>query len=105
MESSTAAVAGRIAWRRYAMIFAPAIVAAVDFDQLGGDIQFNGYSSGVDAASLSGGPTTGPKGSWGQQARSIHIDKLRQHTLATTAATFTLVGLNIDVAFGTHECF
>ncbi|HEY6796255.1 MAG TPA: DUF6230 family protein [Kineosporiaceae bacterium] len=75
-----------------------------DFDQLSGDIQFTGYSNGVDAAEVSG-PATGEKGGWAQQAKAIHIDKLRQHSLATTAATFILTGLNIDVSFGTNECY
>ena len=75
-----------------------------DFDQLSGNLQFNGYSSGVDAAQLSGA-TTGPRGGWGQQAKSVHIAHLHQHSLATTAATFLLTGLTIDVSFGTHECY
>lgn len=76
-----------------------------DFNQLSGSITFNGYVGGVDAAHLSGGPTTGDKGQWGQQAKTIHIDKLRQNTVSTTAATFILNGLNIDVSFGKHECY
>jgi Family of unknown function (DUF6230) len=76
-----------------------------DFDQLSGDITFTTYASGVDAGQLSGGPATGATGGWGQQARAIHIDRLRQHTYATTAATFVLNGLAIDAAFGTHECY
>jgi Family of unknown function (DUF6230) len=76
-----------------------------DFDQLSGDLEFNGYVSGIDAAQLSGGPTTGEKGGWGQQAKTIRIEKLHQHSLATTAATFVLTGLNIDVSFGTNECY
>jgi len=76
-----------------------------DFNQLGGDITFKGYAGGVDAAHLSGGPTTGDRGQWGQQSSTIHIDHLRQNTLSTTAATFVLSGLNIDVSFGKHECY
>jgi hypothetical protein len=76
-----------------------------DFNQLGGDITFNGYAGGVDAAKLSGGPTIGTAGQWGQQSRTIHIDHLRQNTVATTAATFVLSGLNIDVSFGDHPCY
>jgi hypothetical protein len=75
-----------------------------DFDNLQGDITFGTYASGVSAADLKGG-TTGPAGQWGQQAATIHIDNLKQNTWATTAATFALKGLNIDVAFGTKECY
>jgi hypothetical protein len=75
-----------------------------DFDQLSGDITFTEYASGVDAAKLSGGPVTGDSGQWGQQAKAIHIDNLKQHNFATTAATFVLSGLKINVAFGTDEC-
>jgi hypothetical protein len=76
-----------------------------DFDQLGGDITFTNYASGVDASQVSGGPSTGAEGEWSQQAQSIHIDSLRQNTWATTAGTFILKGLNIDVQFGEHACF
>jgi Family of unknown function (DUF6230) len=75
-----------------------------DFDNLQGDIVFSDYASGVDASNLSGG-TSGPAGEWGQQAAGITIDNLRQNTWATTAGTFTLKGLNIDVAFGRNECY
>jgi hypothetical protein len=77
----------------------------VDFNQLAGDITFTGYAGGVDASQLTGGPTAGDKGQWGQQAKSVHIDKLRQNTLSTTAATFVLSGLNINASFGKHECY
>jgi Family of unknown function (DUF6230) len=76
-----------------------------DFNQLGGDITFTNFVGGLDASTLSGGPTTGDKGQWGQQAGVIHIDHLRQNTVSTTAATFVLSGLNIDVSFGKHECY
>ena len=75
-----------------------------DFDNLQGDITFGTYASGVDAAQLQG-VATGPAGEWGQQAKTIHIDKLKQNTWATSAGTFTLKGLNIGVSFGTHECY
>ncbi len=76
-----------------------------DFDQLTGNITFTGYASGVDASKLSGGPTTGDKGQWGQQADEITITNLHQHTWSTTAATFNLTGLSINVSFGKDECF
>lgn len=77
----------------------------VDFTQLAGDITFKGYAGGLDASHLTGGPTTGGKGQWGQQARTVHIENLRQNTLSTTAATFVLSGLSIKTSFGKHECY
>jgi cytochrome c5 len=76
-----------------------------DFDQLSGDITFTDYVSGVDASQLTGGPTTGEKGRWGQQASQIRIENLRQHTLSTTAGTFVLTDLKIDVSFDGEECY
>jgi hypothetical protein len=76
-----------------------------DFDQLSGDITFTDYASGVDASELTGGPTTGEKGRWGQQAKEIRIENLRQHTLSTTAGTFVLTDLKIDVSFDGKECY
>jgi hypothetical protein len=76
-----------------------------DFDQLGGDITFSGYASGVDASQVSGGPSTGAQGEWAQQAETIHIDGLKQNTWAVTAGTFVLKGLSIDVQFGENECY
>lgn len=75
-----------------------------DFDSLQGDVTFNGYSSGVDASQLAGG-AQGPAGSWGQQAQSATILNLKQNTWATTAATFILKGVKIDVSFDGKECF
>jgi hypothetical protein len=76
-----------------------------DYDRLGGDITFTDYASGVDASQVSGGPSVGEKGEWSQQSKKIHIDGLRQNTWATTAGTFVLKGLNIEVSFGEHECY
>lgn len=76
-----------------------------DFDQLSGDITFTNYESGIDASTMDG-PAQGPAGMWGQQATKIHIDNLRQRTWATTAGSFALTGLSIDVSFGDNkDCF
>lgn len=76
-----------------------------DFDQLRGDITFTDYASGVDAATLKGA-AKGPAGGWGQQAAKIHIDNLEQRTWATTAGSFALTGLSIDVTLGDKDqCF
>jgi hypothetical protein len=75
------------------------------FDALQGDLTFGEYTGGVDAAQLTGGPAAGPSGVWGQQAGTIHVDNLRLRTWSTTAATFVLKDLDIEVSFGTNECF
>lgn len=76
-----------------------------DFDQLRGNVVFTDYANGVDAAELSGGPSKGKAGGWGQQAKAITISGLQQRTWSTTAGTFDLKGLTIDVSLGAHECF
>ena len=75
-----------------------------DFDQLSGDIVFTDYQSGIDASTMDG-PAKGPQLGWGQQAAKIHIDNLKQRTWATTAGSFALQGLSINVSLGTDECF
>lgn len=78
-----------------------------DFDQLSGDIVFTDYQSGIDASTMEGA-AKGPVGGWGQTAAKIHIDNLKQRTWSTTAGSFALQGLSIDVSFvkdGSKECF
>ena len=71
----------------------------VDADQLSGDATFNNITIGQDAGTLNGDPgVAGPAGGFGQQADTITIDNLRQHTWLTTAATFKLPGFGL--AFG-----
>jgi hypothetical protein len=76
-----------------------------DFDQLSGNVTFTDYAGGVDASQLTGGPVTGGQGHWGQQAATIRIDNLHQNTLTTTAGTFVLTGLKIDVSLNGPECY
>jgi uncharacterized protein DUF6230 len=64
--------------------------------QTGSVAIFHNITIGQDAGTLTKDPgTTGPDGGFGQQADSITIDKLVQHTWLTTAGTFTLPGLSI----------
>jgi hypothetical protein len=69
----------------------------VDSDgQTGTLATFNNITIGQDAGTLTEDPgTTGPAGSFGQQADSVTIDNLVQHTWLTTAGTFTLPDLSI----------
>jgi len=65
--------------------------------QTGSEAIFHNITIGQDAGTLSEDPgTAGPAGGFGQQADSITIDNLVQHTWLTTAGTFTLPGLSIS---------
>ncbi len=73
----------------------------VDADQLSGTATFHNIAIGQDASTLTEDPgTTGQAGAFGEQADSITIDNLRQHTWLTTAGTFTLPGLRLTVSHG-----
>lgn len=68
----------------------------VDADQLSGNATFTNISIGQDAGTLTEVPgTSGPSGGFGEQADTIIINDLRQHTWLTTAGTFTLPGLSL----------
>lgn len=64
--------------------------------QTGSVAVFHNITIGQDAGTLTEDPgTAGPAGGFGQQADSITINDLVQHTWLTTAGTFTLPGLSI----------
>jgi hypothetical protein len=65
--------------------------------QTGSVATFHNITIGQDAGTLTEDPgTAGTPGGFGQQADSITIDNLVQHTWLTTAGTFTLPGLSIS---------
>lgn len=69
----------------------------VDSDQLSGDASFSNMNIGQDASTMTEVPAdNGPLGDFGQQADTVDISNLRQENWATTAAQFTLPGLNMD---------
>jgi hypothetical protein len=72
----------------------------VDASSLSGSTAtFRNISIGQDAGTLTETPgTAGTSGSFGEQADSITINNLVQHTWLTTAGTFTLP--NLSVSFG-----
>ena len=73
----------------------------VDASSLAGDATFHNIVIGQDAGTLNQVPgTTGAPGTFGQQANSVVIKHLVQHTWLTTAGTFTLPGLNLNVTHG-----
>ncbi|HEX3713358.1 MAG TPA: DUF6230 family protein [Trebonia sp.] len=64
--------------------------------QTGSEAVFHNISIGLDAGTLSKDPgTVGTAGGFGQQADSMEIDNLVQHTWLTTAGTFTLPDLSL----------
>jgi hypothetical protein len=68
----------------------------VDSDQLSGDAQFTNINIDQDASTLTEVPgISGPLGTFGQQADHVTIDHVRQNNWATSAASFTLPGLNL----------
>jgi Family of unknown function (DUF6230) len=67
--------------------------------QTGSEAVFHNISIGLDAGTLSEDPgAAGAAGGFGQQADSMEIDNLVQHTWLTTAGTFTLP--NLSLGFG-----
>lgn len=64
--------------------------------QTGNVATFHNITIGQDASTLNEDPgTTGTAGGFGQQADSMSITNLVQHTWLTTAGTFTLPGLSL----------
>jgi hypothetical protein len=64
--------------------------------QSGSEAVFHNITIGQDSGSLSQDPSAqGPAGGFGQEASSVTIDNLVQHTWLTTAGTFTLPGLTL----------
>jgi len=64
--------------------------------QTGSEAVFHNISIGLDSGTLSEDPgAEGPAGGFGQQADSMEIDNLVQHTWLTTAGTFTLPDLSL----------
>jgi hypothetical protein len=65
--------------------------------QTGSKAVFHNITIGQDAGSLGTDPgATGPSGGFGQEADSVVIDNLVQHTWLTTAGTFTLPDLSMS---------
>ena len=67
--------------------------------QSGSEAVFHNITIGQDSGSLSEDPgASGPAGGFGQEADSVTINNLVQHTWLTTAGTFTLP--NLTMGFG-----
>lgn len=81
----------------------------IDMNSLEGDAQFTNIQIGRDAGTLDAGPdgAKGVPGAFGQQADKVVIRNLKQVARSTSAGTFTLTGLklNLQVGAGAKECF
>jgi hypothetical protein len=85
----------------------------IDMDQMSGDAKFTNIEIGNDASDLD--PTTnpkakgpaglaGPQNMFGQQADMIEVTNLRQRAYATSAGTFVLNNMSLDLKMGTYTC-
>jgi Family of unknown function (DUF6230) len=77
----------------------------VDASSLSGDASFHNIAIGQDAGTLNEDPgTAGAPGSFGEQADTITINHLVQNTWLTTAGTFTLPGLSLNINTNGGSC-
>jgi hypothetical protein len=91
----------------------------IDLDQLQGDATFHSIAIGQDASTLPGtaaqsfkaNPHTGssglPTGAQGfaQAAPQAELHGVKQEAWATSAGTFKLPGLNLNITPGANECY
>jgi hypothetical protein len=71
----------------------------IGMNELSGDAVFTDINIGQDASTLGlGGPEAkGAVGAFGQEAKHVTINGLRQTAISTTAGTFTLTGLSLKI--------
>jgi hypothetical protein len=79
----------------------------IDMTQLSGDATFTNIDIGADASLLTKGPSgaVGQAGGFGQQADKVTINGLRQVAWSTSAGTFSLNGLDLQVSLSGEQCF
>jgi hypothetical protein len=82
----------------------------IDADDISADATFNNIDIGtsVDNTTKGPGPDKGDKyqsGSFAQQAQSATFKGVHQRAWATTAGTFKLSGLKMNIKKGKHECY
>ncbi|HEY6797340.1 MAG TPA: DUF6230 family protein [Kineosporiaceae bacterium] len=78
----------------------------IDMSKLEGNATFTNIDIGGDASELSKGPKgfAGPQNMFSQEAQALEITKLKQTAYSTSAGTFTLNGLSLEVKTGTITC-
>jgi Family of unknown function (DUF6230) len=82
----------------------------IDLDQLNADATFRNINIGVAAGDSTKGPgikggDAALPGSFAQEAASATLTGIKQTAWATSAGTFRLSGLKLNVAKGKSECF
>jgi hypothetical protein len=80
----------------------------IGMSTLGGDATFKDIQIGLDGSTLDadGASGHGAPLSFGQQAKSVEILKLRQEAYYTSASTFVLNGMSLKLHIGgSHECY
>ncbi|KOT89303.1 cholesterol esterase [Streptomyces sp. WAC 06783] len=90
----------------------------IDADDLQTNATFTNVDIGVSVDDTgAGGKTPGPAkpgeggrgaylpGSFAQQADKVHFEDVKQRAWATTAGTFKLSGLHMNVSRGKNECY
>ncbi|MDH6116305.1 DUF6230 family protein [Kitasatospora sp. GAS204B] len=88
----------------------------IDLNQLKADATFQNIDIGRDASTLSGSATNGwkaadgsglPSGATGfaQSAQTADLSGVQQTAWATSAGTFALPGLNLNIVSGDKECY
>ncbi|WP_027342017.1 DUF6230 family protein [Hamadaea tsunoensis] len=80
----------------------------IGMDFLGGDATFHSINIGTDASALTKGGTPGSvgmPGAFGQEADSVDITNVKQRAYTTSAGTFALNGLTMQLVPGSAECF
>jgi Family of unknown function (DUF6230) len=78
----------------------------IDMSKLAGNASFTNIDIGGDASELSKGPKgfTGPQNMFSQEAQALEITNLKQTAYSTSAGTFTLNGLDLEIKAGTSTC-
>jgi hypothetical protein len=78
----------------------------INLTEFSGDVTFTGLQLGVDAGTVDRVPgVQGSKGSYAQQSDKVAIDGFRATARTTTAGTFRLTGMRMELRAGRQECF
>ncbi|MFE7118287.1 DUF6230 family protein [Streptomyces sp. NPDC057654] len=77
----------------------------IDLKRLDGDLRFGRVQMGRDAGTLDAVQgVRGANGTYGQQARTLDIDRMRLRAWSLTAGTFGLKGASMSISPGDHSC-
>jgi hypothetical protein len=76
----------------------------IGMTDLKGDAEFHDIRIGVDASTVKG-DQHGSAGDFAQDADALTIDGVQQTAWSTTAGTFTLTGMHLQLTDGSKSCF